>query len=347
MRISPARRLPAAVAVAAAVTGTLTWTPAASAQSAEPTHSAFTALTETPAPDAGSVAIIKKDPAGGLLAGASFLLMDATGHEAGRGKTDAQGKLTFPDLAPGVYRLKETGSGSPLHDLVADQDVIVTPGATARLTIVDPFKPAQVLLKAKDDKTGKLLPGSTVNIGSGKETLLTLTTGPKGTATGELPVTSRKTEFWVKQVKAPEGYDLYKPSKTFTAGPGAPVTVTVTNAKTATTPKPTPTEKPTEQPTGTPSTPTDQPTHDASGESQPAPTATGTPDADSSLAPSADATDTASPKTPEGSLAHTGTDANPWILGGAGLLLAAGTGAVVAARRRTTSEPEQDDEKTN
>jgi len=44
--------------------------------------------------------------------------------------------------------------------------------------------------------------------------------------------------------KAPEGYDLYKPAKTFTAGPGAPITVTVTNAKTATTTKPTPSEKP-------------------------------------------------------------------------------------------------------
>lgn len=37
--------------------------------------------------------------------------------------------------------------------------VIVTPGATARLTIVAPFKPAQVVLKAKDEKTGKLFPG--------------------------------------------------------------------------------------------------------------------------------------------------------------------------------------------
>ncbi|MFE3645928.1 SpaA isopeptide-forming pilin-related protein [Streptomyces sp. NPDC059169] len=344
MRIRPVRRLPAAVAVAAAVTGTLTWAPTASAQMPEPTPS--TAPTEATEPAAGSVAIIKKDPAGDVLQGAAFLLLDATGQEAGTGKTDAQGKLTFTDLAPGVYRLKETSSGSPLHNVVADQDVIVTPGATASLTIIDPFKPAQVVVKAKDDKTGKLLPGSTVNIGCGDKTLLTLTTGPKGTTTGELPVASRKTECWVRQVKAPEGYDLYKPTKSFTVGPGAPVTVTVTNAKTGTPAKPTPTDKPTQQPTGT-SSPADKPSEEATSESKPDTVATGASDADSSPAPAVDVADTAPPNTPAGSLAHTGADATPWILGGAGLLLAVGLGAVVAARRRTASEPEQDEETTS
>lgn len=318
-------------ALAAAVTGTLTWAPTATAQPSEPTPSASTSPSETPAPDAGSIAITKKDAAGDILSGAAFLLLDATGQEAGRGKTDAQGKLTFPDLAPGVYRLKETSSGSPLHEVVADQDVIVTPGATARLTITDPFKAAKVLLQAKDDKTRKLLPGSTVNIGTGSETLLTLTTGSQGTATGELPVTSRKTEFWVKQVKAPQGYDLYKPAKTFAAGPGAPVTVTVTNAKTATTPKPDPSEKPTDKPTDIPS-----------DGAQPTPADSATPDAESSLLPAATATEEATPKTPAGALAHTGADAIPWILGGGGLFVAAGSAALIAARRRRTDSSTDD-----
>ncbi len=242
-------RSAAAIAVAAA--GTLTWAPAASAEPTEPTSSA-SAAAETPAADAGSVEITTRDTAGDALPGAVFLLLDSVGQEAGNGKTDAQGKLTFSDLAPGVYRLKETASGSPLHEVVADQDVIVTPGATTRLTITDPFKAAKVLLQAKDDKTGKLLPGATVNIGTGSSTLLTLTTGAKGTASGELPMSSRKAQFWVKEIKAPAGYDLYKPTKTFTAGPGDPVTVTVTNAKTTTTPKPEPSGKPTHTPTDTP-----------------------------------------------------------------------------------------------
>ncbi|UIX34418.1 SpaA isopeptide-forming pilin-related protein [Streptomyces sp. GQFP] len=329
-----ARGASRSAALAAALTATLTCATAATAQASEPTPSASTVPAETPAADAGSVAITTKDTAGDVLPGAAFLLLDSSGQEAGRGKTDAQGKLTFPALAPGVYRLKETDSGSPLHDVAADQDVIVTPGATAPVTVIGTFKPAHLTLKAKDNKTGKLLPGSTVNIGTGDTTLLTLTTGPKGTASGELPISSRTTKFWVKQTKAPSGYALYKPSKTFTAGPGAPVTVTVTNSKTATGSSPAPTEKATDQPTSTPTTQGDK----TVGGTSARPADSATPDTDSSLA--ADASGETTSTTPAGSLAHTGADASPWLAGGAGLLVASGIGMLAAARARRTGNSE-------
>lgn len=329
-------RLVRSVAVAIAVAGVLAWAPAASAQTAEPTPLASAVPAETP--DAGSVEITKKDPAGDVLPGAAFLLLDSTGQEAGRGTTDAQGMLTLSDLTPAVYRLKETASGSPLHEVVADQDVIVTPGAVTRLTITDPFKAATVVLQAKDDKTAIPLPGATVNIGTGTLTLLTLTTGPKGTASGELPVSSRKTQFWVKEIKAPAGYDRYKPSKTFTASPGAPVTVTVTNVKTATEPKPDPSDKPTHKPAHTTSTP-DTPSS-GTGETTPSAPATSTPDADSEAA-ATNRGDDSNSKEPAGSLAHTGADATPWLIGGAGVLIVGGGGALAMARRRE-DEPTSD-----
>mgnify|MGYP003945541459 CR=1 FL=1 len=331
MRIRSARTLPVAVAVAATVTGSLSWAPTASAQSTDPTPSASTSSTSRNAaePETGGVAILKKDPGGDVLAGASFTLFDSAGKEAANGKTDAQGKLAFTDQAPGVYRLKEISSGSTLHDTVDDQDVIVTPGTVTPLTIVDPFKAASVLLKAKDDKTGKLLARSTVNIGSGDKTILTLTTGADGTASGKLPVNSRTgSDFWVKQVTAPAGYDLYKPSKAFKAKPGDPVTVTVTNAKTVTSPPPT--QKPTDKPTEKPS---DKPFPDKHGkdEATPASSTSGTPASDGTTS------STAAPA-PTGSLAHTGANATPWLLGSTGILLAVGAGAVFAARRRTEDE---------
>ncbi|MBU5946435.1 SpaA isopeptide-forming pilin-related protein [Streptomyces sp. NPDC017966] len=332
-------RLVRSAAIAVAAAGTLTWAPTASAQPTEPTPSASATPAETPAPDAGSVEITTKDTAGDALPGAAFLLLDSAGQEAGHGKTDAQGKLTFSDLAPGVYRLKETTSGSPLHDVVADQDVIVTPGATTRLTITDPFKPAKVLLQAKDDKTGKLLPGATVNIGTGTSTLLTLTTGAKGTASGELPISSRRAQFWVKEIKAPAGYDLYKPTKTFTAGPGDPVTVTVTNAKTTADPKPEPSDKPTHTPTDAPSSPSKP--NSGTGGATPSASGSDTPEPDSSTVAATPVGDS-TPKAPKGTLAHTGADATPWLIGGAAVLIAGGGGALAMARRRRTDNSTDD-----
>lgn len=327
MRTRSARRLPAAAVTLAAVTGAVSLAPAASAQTPEPTPSTSTAPLN--AAESGGVTILKKDPGGDILVGATFTLLDTAGQQTASGKTNADGQLAFKDLAPGVYRLKEVSSGSPLHDVVDDQDVIVTPGADAPLTIIDPFKPATLLLKAKDSKSGKLLPGSTVNIGTGDKTVLTLTTGSTGTASAQLPINSRTgTTFWAKQTKAPAGYDLSKLAKSFTAKPGSPVTVTVTNAKTAST---TPTPDSSEKPSGTPTThesAPDQPTQDTGGStsslsSSPPDTEVADPTVSSSSAP-----------TVEGTLAHTGADATPWLLGGAGVLLAVGAGAVFAARRR-------------
>ncbi|WP_031045871.1 MSCRAMM family protein [Streptomyces sp. NRRL F-5650] len=342
MRTRSARCLPAAVlTVAATVTGSLVWSPSASAQAPDPASPTATAPAPRNAAEGGGVAILKKDEGGDVLAGASFTLYDSTGKEAGSGKTDGEGHLAFKDLVPGVYRLKETSSGSALHDVVEDQDVIVTPGADAPLTIIDPFKPASVLLKAQDDKSGKLLAGATVNIGTGDKTLLTLTTGDKGTATAKLPVNNRTgTDFWVKETKAPAGYDLYKGQRDFKAKPGDPVTVTVTNAKTHTTPpSPDPSDKPTDKLTEKPTDkPTEKPTSgSASDHGTPEPTEKPT----DSPASEATASSTAAPE-PGGSLAHTGADATPWLLGGAGVLLAAGGGALLVARRRRTDDSDND-----
>ncbi|MCA1221973.1 SpaA isopeptide-forming pilin-related protein [Streptomyces sp. 8L] len=321
----------------------MTWAPAANAEPSVPTPSASAAPAGTPAPDAGSVEITVKDTAGGVLPGAAFLLLDTAGQEAGRGQSDVRGKLTLLDLAPGVYRLKQTATGSPLYEAVADQDVIVTPNHATPLTITDPFKAAKVLLQAKDDKSGKLLSGATVNIGTGTSALLTLITGANGTASAELPVSSRRKRFWAQEAKAPAGYELSKTAKPFTAIPGASVTVTVTNAKTATDPKPDHPDKPTHHPTHSPSNP-GEPSRGTEGAT---PSATGsyTPVTDSAsmaATPVGDST----PKTPTGSLAHTGTDATRWLAGGTAVLIAAGGSALLLARRSRTDGHADDSTET-
>ncbi|MFF9184267.1 MFS transporter [Streptomyces misionensis] len=132
-----ARIVRSAAAVAVTAAGTLTWAPAASAEPSAPTPSASAAPAETPAQDTGSVEITTKDTAGDALPGAAFLLLDSTGQEAGHRQSDVQGKLTFPDLAPGIYRLSRRGPAA-LYEVVADQDVIVTSGGPA-----DDHRPVQ------------------------------------------------------------------------------------------------------------------------------------------------------------------------------------------------------------
>lgn len=327
--------LPAVVAVTATVTGTLSWAPMASAQNIEPAPSASAATPSTPqnAAETGGLAILKKDPGGDTLTGATFDLFDSAGSQAGTGMTDREGRVAFTDLAPGVYRLKEVSSGSTLHGTVADQDVIITSGSETPMTIIDPFKPAAVVFKAKDDDSGKPLRGSTVTIGNGGGTLLTLTTGPAGTATAQLPVTSReRTEFWVKQTRAPEGYDLYKPERTFKARPGDTVTVTVANAKITRPPSPSPSASKSASSTPSPGKPTPG---DSTGGI--APTTSSTSASTGKTVPQRSRASATTPVR-EGSLANTGADATVWLLGGAGLLLAAGGGAVIAVRRRRPTD---------
>ncbi|WP_329096788.1 MSCRAMM family protein [Streptomyces sp. NBC_01439] len=307
-RTNSRRTAPAAVAAAA----TLTWAPSAWA--------------EAPEPQPGHIEITKKDPGGDLLAGAEFSLLDTlNGTKALTGRTGKDGILRFEGVTPGVWRLKETNSGSPIHDLAPDQDIVVTPGQSAKLTVVDPFKPAEVTVTKKDRDTGKPLAGAVINItpqaGGGKP--LTLTTGKDGTATTKIDVSARTgTSYTATEIKAPDGYQLNSTPVKISAKPGEKTTATFTNTKKdqLTNPPTTPTPTAPTTPSGTPtmtSTPTTSTTAPTSAAPQPTETASST----------------ASPA-PKGSLAQTGGGSTSWLLAGAGLLISAGGGALLALRRR-------------
>ncbi|WP_406738968.1 SpaA isopeptide-forming pilin-related protein [Streptomyces sp. NBC_00853] len=311
------RRTAATLAATTLATSSLIWAP--------------TAFANAPEIPPGAVEITKKDPDGTLLAGAAFSLLDTlNGTKALTGRTNAEGILRFENVHPGTYRLKETDSGSRLHDLAPDQDVIVTPEHTAKLTIIDAFKPAELLVKKTDKKTGTPLAGAVINItpstGTGKA--ITLTTGKDGAATAKLPVSSRNgTAYTGTEITAPTGYGLDTTPVKITAKPGEKTTATFTNSK-----KDKPTQPPTTPPTTPPVTP---PTTPAT-----TPPATPTPSQSTSTAP-VPPTDTPSTPPAKGSLAHTGAESNAWLLVGGGLLIAAGGGVFIAARRRKADGEEE------
>ncbi|WP_434596540.1 SpaA isopeptide-forming pilin-related protein [Streptomyces sp. A5-4] len=301
--------------------------------------SAPAAWAEAPEPQPGTVEILKKDPDGALLAGAEFSLLDTlNGTKALTGKTNADGILRFEGVTPGVWRLKETATGSPIHDLAPDQDVIVTPGQSAKLTIIDHFKPADLTVTKTDKTSGKPLAGAVINItpaaGDGKP--VTLTTGKDGTASTKLPVAARAgTVYTATETKAPDGYQLNSTPAKITAKPGAPATAAFTNIK-----KEQPTQPPTTTPTPNPTTPTTPST--PSGKPTPSTSATSQPPTSSAAPTPEQTTSSTSSSAPTGSLAQTGADATGWLLAGAGVLLAAGGGALFAVRRRrNTAEDDQ------
>ncbi|MCX4659163.1 MSCRAMM family protein [Streptomyces uncialis] len=275
----------------------------------------------------GGVTIHKENPEGDILVGAVFQLLDKkTGTVVAEGRTDEKGVLAFDNIAPGIYTLRETSTGDTVHELVPDQDIVITSGRTAQanpITIVDPFKKAGLLLRKTDEKTGATLPGAVINIAENVvrdgehapgEKLLALTTGKDGTAKATLDVKLKAgTRYWATEITAPDGYQLNPKPVAFTAEPGQTVTVTLRNSAVPTTP---PTTPPTSPPTTPPVTPPAKPPMN--------------PPATPDVTP------------PSGSLAHTGADTTWWLLGGAGALLAAGSAAFWAARRRRTQNDEDE-----
>ncbi|MFG2294684.1 collagen binding domain-containing protein [Streptomyces sp. NPDC048603] len=327
-----------ALALTAVLSGPATTATAAPSPSAEaPKDQADPASA-----DKAGLRIVKTDPEGQAAPGAAFQLLDSAGKTLAEGKTGSDGTLAFSDLAPGVVRLKETSSGSPLLGTVPDQDVVVAPGEPKLLAITDPYKSAGLTVKVTDKATGKGLPGAIVNIApkdaKDDKGAFTLTTGPDGTAKAPLPVGKKNgSTYTATETKAPDGYRLETTPVEITAKPGAETTVALTNTATA---KPTeePTGKPTAKPTGDPTTQPTPTTSSSTSTGEP----TGTPSSSSSPdIGTATSTPTATGAKPEGSLAHTGADStNGWLLATGGLLLAAGGGAIYAARRRKNNESE-------
>ncbi|MFE6461234.1 collagen binding domain-containing protein [Streptomyces cinereoruber] len=324
-----------------ATTAVLAATPAAYAAppSVPTTEASKTTNDETPT---GGLRLIKVDPEGRPAPGAAFQLVDSAGKTIANGKTAADGVLTFTGLAPGIARLKETSSGSPLLDTVPDQDVVITPGEPTTLQITDPYKPADLTLKITDKATGKGLAGAVVNITpkGEKGSTLTLTTGKDGTAKASLAVGKKAgTTYAITQTKAPSGYRPQATSVDIIAVPGVHVSAAL--GSTAVAP---PTQKPTTNPSQKPTTrPTTTATHRPTPGNSPATGASsGNPSPSSSPSFAVDAATATTPASPTatsgpaGALANTGSNhATRLLLAGGAVLLITGAVTVYLVRRRT------------
>ena len=160
----------------------------------------------------GSAELIKKDQAGNLLADAEFSVLDATGQVVREHLvSDANGKVTVTDLAPGKYQFVETKA--PAGYLLNTEPSAFTIAASDR------GKPATVIATAnfvnyqgaakliKKDVNGHLLSGATFKVLDAKgQTIQTgLTTNNQGEIIAEHLAPGK---YRFVETKAPTGYLL-------------------------------------------------------------------------------------------------------------------------------------------
>lgn len=160
----------------------------------------------------GSAELIKKDQAGNLLADAEFSVLDATGQVVREHLvSDANGKVTVTDLAPGKYQFVETKA--PAGYLLNTEPSAFTIAASDR------GKPATVIATAnfvnyqgaakliKKDVKGHLLSGATFKVLDAKgETIQAgLTTNNQGEIVAEHLAPGK---YRFVETKAPTGYLL-------------------------------------------------------------------------------------------------------------------------------------------
>ncbi len=188
-----------------------------------------------PIPAYGKIAIKKTDEDKKVLPGAEFTLYDEDGKVVDRGVTGSDGTLSFEDLEPGSYTLKETKAPEGYVLEVDEKGVTVAANRTNTYTFTnkkaEPEKPGRIEI-VKVDEEGRLLSEAWFSLIDGNGTTLENVVTVNGRAAFEDVPVGRYT---VKEVQAPEGYVLTEQEVNVTVDSEETVTVRFVNKQSGTT----------------------------------------------------------------------------------------------------------------
>jgi len=187
--------------------------------------------TPNPTPVLGSIAIKKTDEDKKVLSGAEFTLYDEDGKVVDRGVTGSDGTLTFDDLEPGKYILKETKAPEGYVLEVDETNVTVVANRTNTYTFTnkkeEPKKPGRIDV-VKVDEEGTLLSDAWFSlIDSNGTTLQNAVTVNGRVSFEDVPVGRYK----VEEVQAPDGYELTSQTVNVTVDSEETVTLRFVNKK--------------------------------------------------------------------------------------------------------------------
>ena len=176
-----------------------------------------------------------QNPSGSFV-GAKFNIKDDSGSVVDTITTDASGKGTSKELPlpdSGYYTVCEVTAPSDYDVNTNCQKVQAVAGQTVKVTISDNIQKGQIKVLKRDAQTGATPQGSATLAGAKIEiynkagsVVDTLTTDSKGEATSKmLPVGT----YTVKEVTAPNGYDINVTANTVTVTKGGIAETTITD----------------------------------------------------------------------------------------------------------------------
>ena len=163
----------------------------------------------------GNIEIVKVDQNGASVEGAEFKVVDESGKEVAKQKTNKEGKITIKGLPVGKYTVTEISApeGNILNP--ETKTVTVKTGETARIKAVNEKIIGGLEIIKIDEDTKEKIEGVTFEVyNSNKEVIGKITTGKDGKAVLKIDNMANGT-YYYKEISAPDGYIVDSTMKEF------------------------------------------------------------------------------------------------------------------------------------
>ena len=163
----------------------------------------------------GNIEIVKVDQNGASVEGAEFKVVDESGKQVAKQKTNKEGKITIKGLPVGKYTVTEISAPEGYILKAETKTVTVKTGETARIKAVNEKIIGGLEIIKIDEDTKEKIEGVTFEVyNSNKEVIGKITTGKDGKAVLKIDNMANGT-YYYKEISAPDGYIVDSTMKEF------------------------------------------------------------------------------------------------------------------------------------